>query len=786
MIKVYFQVMFLLKRKISFHPVFCTFSFPDFGLSNTMMTPSSEGHTAREFLKTQCGSPAYAAPEILGHKPYGPEVDIWSIGVNMYAMLTGKLPYTAEPFHITTLYNKMKNNDMNPIPEHLSPSCKDLIRRFLTFNREQRITLEEALGHEWLRKGYDGPVIPVLFPNYPRDDELDKNILRHMTIKMEFEQQEIINAVTQNRATSSATVYHLLRRKLKKYYINHPAKAQRTTNAESIKDNIESVKNYWETNQEKENKNQAIKRPECSVATVVACDFDDKDEKTLKEEQEVNDSESKKLKVPICRRRLSSQSQENLSASNEELTENKTSNQNERDTEKLNDETDAAENDETCNVLSNTGIEISRKNSLNYSSVEVMAVKGHRLSLNLSHISLESKVTAGQQSLKNTSGENFDVHGDSEKQEPGESALKHSPGRVDIMPSLTSQDKTSKSPRHPGPNAPSISKVSLINAKIISIPLQQSKQDSSDKVKLPQRRFSLPQSFLPSKNLGTNQQKQPVTSPFSFSSSTEGKQRSKESSVLPPYGLCCQLTAIKSQDESSDPESRAKEDKSHGEHAAAGNGLDSRHAQTRRNMHCPTSTDKEQQRWKRHSLGTPGGRELLKSINNTLGRLMDLQEKTDPFKAHGQDNLLLRSRLPPATLNGPLKREAPMKDVKLSLIQENVGVKEKKNHELKISCRVKDSHPHQKPQDLSNFNSEAHSTKEKLSRESRQNKSGLHDRAARRRRRRTMENKVSSTANQEDQKLIESASLQRHLRDEKRKTTHEASCQSRDSPEEFI
>lgn len=81
MIKVHFQLMFLLKRKFSFHPVFCTFSFPDFGLSNTMMTSSSEGHTAREFLKTQCGSPAYAAPEILGHKPYGPEVDIWSMYV---------------------------------------------------------------------------------------------------------------------------------------------------------------------------------------------------------------------------------------------------------------------------------------------------------------------------------------------------------------------------------------------------------------------------------------------------------------------------------------------------------------------------------------------------------------------------------------------------------------------------------------------------------------------------------------------------------------------------------
>ena len=156
-----------------------------------MCVQSSDGHSTREFLKTQCGSPAYAAPEILVHKPYGPEVDVWSMyvndsslliffyfvvptpmivlfslsnlplllkstmvaavmrechtwvpvktrqimyaplfssrGVNMFAMLTGKLPYTAEPFHITTLYNKMKINDMNPIPDHLS-TCK-----FFTF-----------------------------------------------------------------------------------------------------------------------------------------------------------------------------------------------------------------------------------------------------------------------------------------------------------------------------------------------------------------------------------------------------------------------------------------------------------------------------------------------------------------------------------------------------------------------------------------------------------------------------------------------------------------------------
>ena len=59
----------------------CTFHFPDFGLSNIVLTPSSENQATREFLKTQCGSPAYAAPEILGHKPYGPEVDAWSMYV---------------------------------------------------------------------------------------------------------------------------------------------------------------------------------------------------------------------------------------------------------------------------------------------------------------------------------------------------------------------------------------------------------------------------------------------------------------------------------------------------------------------------------------------------------------------------------------------------------------------------------------------------------------------------------------------------------------------------------
>ena len=111
----------------------------DFGLGNLYVDD--------ETLKTACGSPCYAAPEIISGQRYDPlTVDIWSTGITLFAMICGYLPFDEESKSV--LYKKILSGDYS-IPSHVSSSAVDLIRRILVINPERRYNIQEIIAHPW-------------------------------------------------------------------------------------------------------------------------------------------------------------------------------------------------------------------------------------------------------------------------------------------------------------------------------------------------------------------------------------------------------------------------------------------------------------------------------------------------------------------------------------------------------------------------------------------------------------------------------------------------------------
>lgn len=112
----------------------------DFGLCASWK-PSSVAQS----LKTCCGSPCYAAPELLaGHAYTGTAADVWSLGVILFAVLCGFLPFEGDSVRaITSKINK----GLSDLPEYLSAASKDLIRKMLTAEPNKRVTMNEVASH---------------------------------------------------------------------------------------------------------------------------------------------------------------------------------------------------------------------------------------------------------------------------------------------------------------------------------------------------------------------------------------------------------------------------------------------------------------------------------------------------------------------------------------------------------------------------------------------------------------------------------------------------------------
>ncbi|KAM9338136.1 5'-AMP-activated protein kinase catalytic subunit alpha-1 isoform 1-T1 [Symphorus nematophorus] len=171
----------------------------DFGLSNMM----SDG----EFLRTSCGSPNYAAPEVISGRLYaGPEVDIWSSGVILYALLCGTLPFDDD--HVPTLFKKICDGIFFT-PQYLNPSVISLLKHMLQVDPMKRATIKEIREDEWFKQ--DLP--KYLFPEDPSysNNMIDDEALKEVCEKFECTEEEVLACIySRNHQDPLAVAYHLI------------------------------------------------------------------------------------------------------------------------------------------------------------------------------------------------------------------------------------------------------------------------------------------------------------------------------------------------------------------------------------------------------------------------------------------------------------------------------------------------------------------------------------------------------------------------------------------------
>ncbi|EFA05002.2 hypothetical protein TcasGA2_TC015081 [Tribolium castaneum] len=180
----------------------------DFGFSNQF----TEGC----LLSTWCGSPPYAAPELFqGHKYDGPKADIWSLGVVLYVLVCGSLPFDGRTLH--DLRNVVIEGKFR-IPYFMSQDCEYLIRHMLVVDPEKRLTMSQIAKHRWLAH------TPPVDTGPERELQLNKTVIDHMLQLPNLNQNMVLASVKNNTFDHIHAIYNLLLDKLHQRTINFQSK----------------------------------------------------------------------------------------------------------------------------------------------------------------------------------------------------------------------------------------------------------------------------------------------------------------------------------------------------------------------------------------------------------------------------------------------------------------------------------------------------------------------------------------------------------------------------------
>jgi serine/threonine-protein kinase HSL1 (negative regulator of Swe1 kinase) len=174
----------------------------DFGMAALQQSPDHR-------LNTSCGSPHYAAPELIRGSLYqGSKVDIWSLGVILFASLAGRLPFDIEGSEqwIGPLLSKIKKGHYEMEP-WFSEEAKSLIKKMLEIKPDKRITMPQIWKHGLLRKyDYLDDLGGGNYPQSPkakdvgrpvlRRSDVSKDLLRHLrTMWHKLSEQDLMDAL---------------------------------------------------------------------------------------------------------------------------------------------------------------------------------------------------------------------------------------------------------------------------------------------------------------------------------------------------------------------------------------------------------------------------------------------------------------------------------------------------------------------------------------------------------------------------------------------------------------
>uniref|UniRef100_A0A8C2ZY72 non-specific serine/threonine protein kinase n=1 Tax=Cyclopterus lumpus TaxID=8103 RepID=A0A8C2ZY72_CYCLU len=169
----------------------------DFGFSNEFTVGSK--------LDTFCGSPPYAAPELFQGKKYdGPEVDVWSLGVILYTLVSGSLPFDGQ--NLKELRERVLRGKYR-IPFYMSTDCENLLKKLLVLNPVKRGSLEQIMKDHWMNVGHEEE---ELKPHIEPESDFSDISRIELMVTMGFPKDEITESLQGQKYDDVMATYLLL------------------------------------------------------------------------------------------------------------------------------------------------------------------------------------------------------------------------------------------------------------------------------------------------------------------------------------------------------------------------------------------------------------------------------------------------------------------------------------------------------------------------------------------------------------------------------------------------